>query len=142
MVQEGGRIICRPGKGKALVLEMRALDGRSVYTWEINDSRVCYDPLSGLFAVDGEESRVGCGCRELTLIVDDRILEVFLKGASAWEPFCCRGRKSVWQCRRHMWQSIPPMRCEHERGTGNEKRKGHAGRERSGKREEKKQMAV
>lgn len=94
VVQEGGRIICRPGKGKALVLEMRALDGRSVYTWEINDSRVCYDPLSGLFAVDGEESRVGCGYRELTLIVDDRILEVFFEGGICLGTFLLQGREA------------------------------------------------
>lgn len=95
LVREEGRIICRPGKGKALVLEMRAAESsRGAYAWEINGSRVCYDPVTGLFGVDGEENRVGCGYRDLTLIVDDRILEVFFEGGVCLGTFLLRGREA------------------------------------------------
>lgn len=44
--------------------------------------------------MDGEESRVGCGYRELTLIVDDRILEVFFEGGISLGTFLLQGREA------------------------------------------------
>ncbi len=89
-----GRIVCRPGVGKALVFETRVReDNQDNCIWEINASKVSYDPGSGQFAVDGEHFPVGCGYREMTFIVDDRILEVFFDGGVRLGTFLLRERE-------------------------------------------------
>lgn len=89
-----GRIVCRPGVGKALVFETRVReDNQDNCIWEINASKVSYDPGSGQFAVDGEHFPVGCGYGEMTFIVDDRILEVFFDGGVRLGTFLLRERE-------------------------------------------------
>ncbi len=94
VAHKDGKIVCRPQKGRALMFEMRAADAcPKEYVWEINGSRVCYAPDGGRFAVDGEECLVGCGHREMTFIVDDRILEVFFDGGVCLGTFFLRERQ-------------------------------------------------
>lgn len=82
VTDEKGQIFYQAsGERKALVVRVTAgEDGLRNLAWEINGSRVEYDPLEGQFVVDGNRCPVKSGCKELELIVDDRILEVFFDG--------------------------------------------------------------
>lgn len=91
VTHKDGKIACRPRKGKALVFEMRAPETcAEEYVWEINGSRVCYEPGSGRLTVDGEECRVDRGYREMIFLVDDRILEIFFDGGVCLGTFFLR----------------------------------------------------
>ncbi len=93
VLHRDGKIVCRPDEGKALMFEMRAADVRSgEHVWEINGSRVCYDPGSGRLAVDGEECQAGRGHKEMMFLVDDRILEIFFDGGVCLGTFILRER--------------------------------------------------
>ncbi len=94
VLHRDGKIVCRPGEGKALVFEMRAADAwAEAYVWDINGSRVCYDPGTGRLAVDGEECQVGRRYGEMTFLVDDRILEIFFDGGVCLGTFILRERQ-------------------------------------------------
>lgn len=87
-------VVCSPGDGKALLVEMRTKDNcRDSHTWVANGSALSYDPGTGQFTVDGEKYQVGCGYQEFTFIIDDRILEVFFDGGIRLGTFLLRERK-------------------------------------------------
>lgn len=89
-----GKIICRPGTGKALVFEMRVTEHyMGECAWEINGSKVSYNRDTGKFAVDGEADQAGCGYRDMIFLVDDRILEVFFDGGICLGTFLLRERE-------------------------------------------------
>ena len=59
-------------------------DSSNVWSFAVNGSRVSYDPVSGVFNVDGRKHIGRPGCREIALMIDDRILEVWLDGGKAY----------------------------------------------------------
>lgn len=86
------------GERKALVIRVMTEEGSlRDLIWEINGSRVEYRAQAGQFAVDGNSCPVKCGCRELQLIVDDRILEVFFDGGVQLGTFLLRGSELRFQ---------------------------------------------
>lgn len=79
--EKGGIFYQASGERKALVVRVTLEeDCLRELAWEINGSRVEYRPREGQFAADGNICQVRRGCRELLLIIDDRILEVFFDG--------------------------------------------------------------
>ncbi len=65
-------------------------DPKSESEWffAVNGSRVSYNPVTGVFGVDGKKQIISPGCKKIAMMVDDRILEVWLDDGrfyGAWE---------------------------------------------------------
>ncbi len=62
-------------------------DFDGVYNFVINGSRFNYDPASGVLGVDGKKRVVGQGFTKIDLMVDDRILEVWMDDGRAYGAY-------------------------------------------------------
>lgn len=73
---------------KALYAEFSlnaSFDGE--YSFAVNGSRVSYNPVSGILGVDGKKRSVGSGFTGLSMMVDDRILEIWMDTDKAYGAY-------------------------------------------------------
>ncbi len=77
-----------PGEAADMDTFKDAVDSkRACLSWKLNGSQIRYIPAEGLLSVDGETYHIEKGLTDALFLVDDRFLEMFLRGGTQYGSF-------------------------------------------------------
>ncbi len=96
-----------PKQGRTIPLCIKAeLDPVCEAGWSVNGTEIVYQSAKGLLEVDGTIYRVDSGCRDLQMIIDDNILEIFMDGGSFLGAFQLKSRELSLDLEKAKWEKL------------------------------------